>query len=573
MARRVVRLVILGFAALALATASAPSAVRAGDSDGLKAAETELKKAIEKRDMAAVDAAVGAIVAVSGPAAAELLLEYAGKIPAGEEAIYWRLVRGAVMFTDAPALKALGEFVMAKAKGALARDLMFSLASNRHPSTVDMLKPILEKGPDDLKLMAADQLGQVEALVAVDALIEALKREEDDKKSEELVARIQLGLRQLTGADCGTARDWEAWWKTARDTQGLSGRNRGSEVGTGTAMDDRIFEAPILEKLKPENVLVIKAECKTTQTNCNFDYFARLLEQMKIPHTVVTKEQFQDPAKVKLDKVLVILLQCTQIADHCVCPTCIPGGSNQGWRLVQCTGCEKHDTVNHKLSQPGVDRIKKFVEAGGYFFTEDWGLVDVLERAWPKFVKKGQFLKERKVDVSPARGRTSHPLLRGVFVEPKAAAPAEPEPPAGGGGEGGEGGGIGTVPREPPPPPPPPPHRDHFWMVDADSPTIKIEGGSSVTVLLESETLKKDAGGDSAVAVTFLPGAGGQPEGAGGGTGVREKARGGRVLHVLSHFGKQDNKEDEFALQHLLINFLVEASKRAPKALKGAGKP
>ena len=37
---------------------------------------------------------------------------------------------------------------------------------------------------------------------------------------------------------------------------------------------------------------------------------------------------------------------------------------------------------------------------------------------------------------------------------------------------------------------------------------------------------------------------------------------GGRVLYVLSHFGKQESNEDEYALQNLLINFLVEAADR-----------
>ena len=37
---------------------------------------------------------------------------------------------------------------------------------------------------------------------------------------------------------------------------------------------------------------------------------------------------------------------------------------------------------------------------------------------------------------------------------------------------------------------------------------------------------------------------------------------GGRVMYVLSHFGKQKSKKDEYALQNLLLNFLLEASER-----------
>ena len=37
---------------------------------------------------------------------------------------------------------------------------------------------------------------------------------------------------------------------------------------------------------------------------------------------------------------------------------------------------------------------------------------------------------------------------------------------------------------------------------------------------------------------------------------------GGRVLYVLSHFGKQKSEDDEYTLQNLLLNFLIEASER-----------
>jgi hypothetical protein len=38
--------------------------------------------------------------------------------------------------------------------------------------------------------------------------------------------------------------------------------------------------------------------------------------------------------------------------------------------------------------------------------------------------------------------------------------------------------------------------------------------------------------------------------------------QGGRVLYVLSHFGKQVSAQDEYSLQNLLINFLIEANER-----------
>ena len=38
--------------------------------------------------------------------------------------------------------------------------------------------------------------------------------------------------------------------------------------------------------------------------------------------------------------------------------------------------------------------------------------------------------------------------------------------------------------------------------------------------------------------------------------------------HVLSHFGKQNSEDDEFALQNLMLNFLIEANERRVKNKK-----
>ena len=78
-----------------------------------------------------------------------------------------------------------------------------------------------------------------------------------------------------------------------------------------------------------------------------------------------------------------------------------------------------HRACSHKLTDEAVRKLKEWVEAGGYLFTEDWGLTDMLERAWPDLVGTGSYLPEGEVDVAPARGATTHPLLRGVFVSTK----------------------------------------------------------------------------------------------------------------------------------------------------------
>jgi hypothetical protein len=38
---------------------------------------------------------------------------------------------------------------------------------------------------------------------------------------------------------------------------------------------------------------------------------------------------------------------------------------------------------------------------------------------------------------------------------------------------------------------------------------------------------------------------------------------------VLSHFGRQESQQDEFALQNLLLNFLLEAREHFPEKEAG----
>ena len=43
----------------------------------------------------------------------------------------------------------------------------------------------------------------------------------------------------------------------------------------------------------------------------------------------------------------------------------------------------------------------------------------------------------------------------------------------------------------------------------------------------------------------------------------RELQPGGRVLHVMSHFGKQQgSSEDTFVLQNMILNFIMESNRQ-----------
>jgi hypothetical protein len=572
------RIGLVPFAAALAIVAATAITVRAASE--IKPLEADLKKAIEAKDFGALDRVILQIREVGGEEAAKMLVKIAQKIPPGEDLLYWRLLNGVGGFQDEAGLKEIADTILSSSGGpqGFTRDLMFAMQNNRSPKAPGAVHArVLEKGADDLKLMAADQLGLIELSESVDVLISALKREE--KHETDLKRRILNSLKSLTGADCGAALNWEKWWADARK-DGPQGRRK-RESNTGTVVDEgfRGPETEVLSKIPPGMILVLKAD--TTKCDkahgagsapCNFDHIETILDQMKIPHTVATIEDV-NAGKVSFEGRMAVVMNCVQVNDHCVCPTCKAGGSGTTNRLSTCTGCDKHEIVNHRLSgfnvkvdpttgKPGkpdpisgnAKKLKEWVERGGYLFSEDYGIWGELELAWPNFVKAGKSLKQKTVTCSPARGRTTHPMLRGVFVDPNAQV-------ANGPSEDG-----GTSLRDPNQPEAGA-NIERSWVIDDDSPLINVTGGNNVVLLMTSEDLRKEAGdAASAVALTFLP-AGPQSEKYAG-EGHPEKLQGGRVVHVLSHFGKQNSREDEFALQNLLLNFLLESHRRFPKGVK-----
>ena len=193
-----------------------------------------------------------------------------------------------------------------------------------------------------------------------------------------------------------------------------------------------------------------------------------------------------------------------------------------------------------RFSRSAVEKLKKWVENGGYLFTEDWVAVELLEVAWGGKIKTFKYLPEMTVDASPARGATTHPYMRGVFASKQKFIEKEVKL-----GQKEKQGQMKTRAvkeleelrkriKEAVKPP------KNEWKIDDESPWVKV--GPGVTKLLVSEKLRQHTGGCDTLACTFTAGR-------------------GKVLHIVSHFGRQKQKEDEFATQNLLLNFILEAKK------------
>lgn len=236
-----------------------------------------------------------------------------------------------------------------------------------------------------------------------------------------------------------------------------------------------------------------------------FDSVQDVLRALKIPYTQISKRTLDDGHDIARAKA--VLINCDEYKDF-------------------------------RLSRETCRRLRDYVDAGGYLWTSDWALVDVHELAFPGVLRRLENLSQDNVEVYPATGASGHRYLRDVFVRAE---------------------GVDTTTLSV--------KIDHRWEID-DVSFLFEPADPKVEVLVTSPEL----GGP--VAVTWGGGEAPKAETGGGvkiGANKRNSAttqvvsKQGRVLHVLSHFGKQRRESDEYALQNMMLNFLMEANRRTQK--------
>lgn len=506
-----------------------------------KKVEKDFKDAIVKKDPASAEENVKKVISFNDEKAVKLLIEGINYLQAGDDNLYWIIVKGLAAFTSKESLQEISKYIISNKTFNTARDILFTLQSNTTNNVAIVLNDILGKGTDELKLMAIDHMVTIQNKNTIQALIDALKKE--GTKDSEVKRRVLRALCILTKQDFGEdVKAWQDWWNIAKDKD-LAQDSNPPPGSTGTAVDNldkgRQTDFEKLQKEVPkDSVVVLKAgpKCKCDRPAINYDSIESILEKMKIPHIVVTKEEFEKD-DFKLDNRLALLINCNHWRKHCGCKTCKPGAKS-GLRIYRCEGCDIHFDCEYKLSDNAIQKIRNFVTKSGYLFTEDWELGEVLERAFPGYVKEGEAVSEDTVPIQPKTGATSHPYLKRIFAKP----PKIEQKPSN---------GTGAIPE------PKLENISHTWKIDQDSPIISIVSNLITVLIVCSDLGKKYKDGD-AVAITF--GYGEDPNSVG--TLDSKKMTGGRVLHVLSHFGKQKSQDDEYTLQNLILNFILEARER-----------
>lgn len=420
---------------------------------------------------------------------------------------YWLLIANLARLGSKESIEPVTAAILASGgDAALKRDLMMALQFNRSPWADDAILHIAAKGTPDVAVTAFDELVARGKKEAVQVLIDALK-----KSDEELKRRARKALAALTGAGHATAKEWQAWWDanagtwTAPGTKPKADPDNPGKTVAETLKRNRMTDYEELTKLDAKDIVVVEG---------TFDRVEDVLGHMKIPHT---KIQPKDLARHDLSKTMALLINCG------VCD--LPDQPMDQFELT--------------LPKAVLEKIRAFVARGGYLFASDWGLTEVLEKAFPGTVKKSADIMEAVVDIYPKKGSTGHPFLREVFVKTTTS--------------GGEDGKSATSTQE---------RIDFKWVIDGGTFTIDYDP-AKVVCLIEAPDLA-DAK-NKAVAVTFTWGddrEAGKAVATGGVFENLSAIKSGKVLHVLSHFGNQKTKDDTYSVQNMLLNFLIEAKDR-----------
>ncbi|MAJ28570.1 MAG: hypothetical protein CMJ92_04105 [Planctomycetes bacterium] len=556
------------------------SAVSADEDEKGEPSAKDLRKLVQQAAMSGDASALAEVLRTLGRmpgrnATAAILSTASSLSKSQADDIYWFLLQGVAGFKGADAFTEMGEFVVRYKSKPVARDLLNALRKSRSKYVNRVIRRVFEFCPMDMQMMAVDIAAEVPVRRTIDVLMPILAREDAKEKggkrpSTELKRSLISALEALTMQQLGDSLiNWKGWWERER-SQGLKviredAESHESTTGLARPLDPvRARQFLGLEDLPPGKVLVIKGPRAKNGFDTNYDHIEHVLERISIPHTVIEKGEVEK-SSFSFKGVAAVFINCSHIHKFCQNPDHKPG-EYTGNRMHRCVGEGAHDEVQFKMNKDAVDKIVRYVETGGYLFTEDWCLIEVLEIGFSRYLRSGSALDGGDFGITPEKGMTSHPLLRGVFVPPVDMSalrrkkydlddedddddakydPAQEDDPGDVDLDRGKT-GVGNSDLDAPEEIEDPDIRlvEHRWKIDKESPSMDIQS-KKVQVLIDSEELRKECG-EGAVAVTF-------------------PVKKGRVIHVLSHFGKQSSSDNEATIENLLINFLLQVRIQADK--------
>ncbi|MFW9783020.1 MAG: hypothetical protein ACFFFB_12125 [Candidatus Heimdallarchaeota archaeon] len=192
---------------------------------------------------------------------------------------------------------------------------------------------------------------------------------------------------------------------------------------------ERPMDLEILKKVKESSIIIVTG---------SYDRVETVLDMIKIPYVLIEPDEVE---QIELNPDQILIINC-------------PGN----------------------IYDEGLPKVKNFVKRGGFLFTTDWALQNILEKIFPEYVKYNQrptgddCVAVQVVD-------KSNKFLEGLFK-------AEEEP---------------------------------IWWLESSSYPIQIIDKKNVKVLVTSKEMEKKYG-EAPIVITFKYG------------------DGGTILHMTSHY-------------------------------------
>jgi hypothetical protein len=291
-----------------------------------KKSEARLRQVLQSGQQKQLAPAIQELAGWDSAEAMKMLLRHAAGQPVGDS-YFWMeayalLLRGCAAMTNSSALKEAAEFIVENKSKPVARDLLAMLCNQGRPEIVAPMLIVVEKGADDMRILAAEHLITIGDKTAVEPLIAVLK---DGKATAELKKRAGQALAAITGQNYGdNGGNWEGWWAGNKDKD-FKGPTTSSTGGTSTVALDRGRGSEWDDLKKHAKVLVLGAgdKCKCGK-NHDLDKIQDTCAKLGITAEFVTKVDFEKD-ECKPEDYIAILANCTHIREHCACPQCKPG--------------------------------------------------------------------------------------------------------------------------------------------------------------------------------------------------------------------------------------------------------
>lgn len=248
--------------------------------------------------------------------------------------------------------------------------------------------------------------------------------------------------------------------QTPGDANMRAANQAASRVVRARMAEERPTDAKLLREVNESDIVVVAGR---------YDHVESVLKTLEIRHTVVAASQV---AQLELNAKQLLIIDC-------------PG----------------------TLDDSAIARVRRFVNAGGYLYTTDWALTNVVTRAFPGFIDTNRQVTENDVVAVQVR-QSDDNLLKHL-----------------------------TLSKEEP-----------RWWLESSSFPIRVLRPDKVNVLITSREMKARYG-DAPIAVHFRYGD-------------------GQVLHIVSHFYLQQNQTRTAAEKKKGDEFINEDSALSAGAKK-----